>query len=257
MPWEGATLYYASFKLEDEPKLTRSVEVAGKHNTVSVTQPLWGLGESKDKLFFASDETGYQNIWVVDTAQEGAEARLAMKQLDKDFTTPMWSLGTCDYALLDGKTGLVAPLNDRPTLSHFDLRSGKIVAIAGGEVYGKIDQLKRLSDTQAVFIGSKSDAPATLVIVTLGSSAGQADFSEVQTTKPEHLKKPVDPAYASRPETYTLRVPWNENAKRPEGMSEDTKEVDLHVILFPPTNPKFKAPEGTRPPCLVGVHGGP
>jgi hypothetical protein len=257
MPWEGATLYYASVELGDQPKLTEAIKVAGKANAVSVTQPIWGLDNSKDKLFFSSDQTGYQNIWVADTAKEGAEARLAAKQLEQDFTNPMWSLGTSDYALLDGQTAIVAPLNDRPCLSHLNVRSGKITPLAGGEVYAEIAQLKRLSDTQAVFIGSKSDAPATLVIVTLGSSAGQADFSEVETTAPEHSKKPVDPAYASRPETYTLSVPWNENAKRPDGMGKDISEVDLHVILFPPTNPKFKAPEGTLPPCLVGVHGGP
>jgi len=257
MPWEGATLYHADVKLGEKPELVNVVEVAGKANAISVTQPLWGLNESKDKLFFSSDETGYQNIWVVDTAKQGEKAQLAMKSVDRDFTTPMWSLGTCDYALLSGKTALVAPSHDRPCLSHFDLRTGKITPLARGEVYGQIDQLKRLSDTQAVFIGSKSYASSTLVIVTLGSSPGHADFSEIQTTPAEFAKKPVDPDYASEPETYTLTVPWNEKAKRPEGMGIDTKEVDIHVTLYPPANPKFKAPEGTQPPCLVGVHGGP
>lgn len=177
MPWEGATLFYADVKLGDKPKLTHAVEVAGKANAISVTQPLWGLNESKDKLFFSSDKTGFQNIWVVDTGKQGAEAQLAHKPLEQDFSTPMWSLGTSDYALLDGKSAIVGPARDKPILSHLDIRTGKITPLAGGEVYGKVDQLKRLSDTQVIFIGSKSDAPSTLVIVTLGSSAGQADFS--------------------------------------------------------------------------------
>jgi len=257
MPWEAAILSTASIDSSDKASLKEIKKVAGANGKVCVTQPVWGVKEASGKLYFLSDETGYLNLWSIDTEKTDAKAEMSMKPLEKDLADPMWALGTIDIAVLDGATALVAPISGGETLSHFDLNTGKIKPLQGGEVYRAILQLKRLSDTQAVFIGQKSSAPPTLVIVTLGSAAGHADFTEVKTTAPEFAKKPVDPEYASVPETYTLSVPWSENAKRPEGMDTDQKEVDLHVIVFPPKNPNFKGPEGSKPPCLVGVHGGP
>jgi len=257
MPWEAAILYTAAIDNATSFRLKEIKKVAGNNGTVCVTQPVWGVKGASDKLYFLSDETGYLNLWSIDTGKSDAKAEMSMKPLEKDMGNPMWALGTIDIAILDGATALVSPISGGEALSHFDLNTGKIKPLQGGEVYRALSQLKRLSDTQAVFIGSKSSASPTLVIVTLGSSAGHADFTEVKTTAPEFAKKPVDPEYASIPVTYTLSVPWSESAKRPEGMDADRKEVDLHVIIFPPKNPNFKGPEGSKPPCLVGVHGGP
>jgi hypothetical protein len=247
MPWEGTKLYHSDFS---QSELKNVTYVAGEKGEIAVNQPVW----SDNRLFFLSDQTGYHNLWQIDTGRQDATPEPATKRLEYDFGNPMWQLGISDYTILSPKIAIVRPIIDsRTSLSRLDLESQTITPLKGGEIYVEVQQLKRLSDTQAVFIGSRGDQKPTLVLVTIGSTG--AEFKEIQTNAPQTGAKKLDPKYISHAETHTLRIPWEKKAVRPKGMKEG--DVDLHVNLFLPTNPKFMAPEGTAPPCLVGVHGGP
>lgn len=264
MPWEGTELYFATFDVWNQRSLETPKRVAGESGKIAVTQPNWfrqkGTASSIEKLFYMSDETGFTNLWSTDVdGSSNTKPSLAMKPSPTDFGTPMWSLGTSDYAVLSQHSALVVPIvESQSRLSHLDLQTGHVTPIVGGEIYRQVDQVTALSGTQAVFIGSKYDAAPTLVIVTLTSDLGSADFKEIATSPPSlQSKPPLDSSWISRGETLKLSVPWPQDAQRPPGMPSSQTEVDLHVVYYPPTNPDFKAPEGTSPPCIVAVHGGP
>lgn len=270
MPWEGSRLFYADFDSKKK-ELSPPVYIAGKKKEISVGQPSW----SANKIYFLCDETGFTNLWVADIPKAGAKAEggkakvsagLAMKQVEYDLGSPAWQLGMSQYVILNPTTALIAPvIKSNHLLSVLNLKTGKYTPLKGAEDFPDLGAIRRLSDVQAVFIGTSGKMSKKVVIVTLSSHAGDATFKvlgeEDYTLNPSALNKSnLDPAYISESEVITLKVPWNEKAKRPRGMGEDVKEVDVHVRLYLPKNPGYRAEEEDEkrgPPCLVGVHGGP
>ncbi len=91
MPWTGTILFTAKWHGYGAP-LEGLITIAGKARVESISQPRWGLDGS---LFFASDRTGY---WQLYQMQQGTHEvrQIKLEGLeDVEFAGPEWLLARC------------------------------------------------------------------------------------------------------------------------------------------------------------------
>lgn len=248
MPWEGTELFYSAFSAGSNASL-EPIKIAGRHLDISINDVKWDLA-NPDKLYYLSDQTGFVNLWSVDLSQAEPQPDIAMYPLAHDLGEPMWQLGPSWYDILSINDALIAPnMEGERTLCHLDLRKRRVSPIASE--YRDISDIHRINDKQAVFLAGKYDEPRKIVLVTLGARGGDASFQEVELSSTKGGAR-LDKPYISKGECIALTVDFP-----PPSDNVTSKKVDLHVTLYPPTNPEYRAPEGDLPPTVVQVHGGP
>jgi dipeptidyl aminopeptidase/acylaminoacyl peptidase len=189
----------------------------------SVSEPRW---RPDGTLYFLSDRTGWWNLyrWSPDAAVEPVIV------LDAEIGVPGWQLGTQRYVpLADGRIVFARWSNG------YD---GLAVAAPDGTVtdldvpFSAIAALRAAGPAEvAVVAGSPTEEPSVhLVSVDAGVRTVRA---------PRELG--FDPAYVSVPEAISF----------PSG------DRTAHALFYPPANRDFAGPDGTRPPLIVMIHGGP
>ncbi len=87
MPWTGSLLYVASWS---EGAIINAKVVAGEPSKESISQPKWLPDGS---LLFASDKSGYYQLYLLDPGQEDARHINLRGLSDVDFAGPEWVLG--------------------------------------------------------------------------------------------------------------------------------------------------------------------
>ncbi|KAJ9103963.1 hypothetical protein QFC21_002426 [Naganishia friedmannii] len=268
MPWEGTELYYSHFSLPEKNKPITPLEpikIAGEHLNVSINDVKWDPtttttttnGGNPDKLYYLSDQTGFVNLWSVDLGEPSGNVKpdIAMYPLAHDLSEPLWTLNPSWYAIMSSKDALIAPnIDGVRSLAHLDLQRKRVSPIT--TEYRDITHLRRIDDTHAVFLAGKYDEPRKIVCVTLGARGGDATFQEVEVSTTMRGGPKLDHAYISKGELITLTVQFPPPSSPPDDDVRG-KNVDLHVTLYPPTNPEYQAPAGESPPTVVQVHGGP
>jgi len=261
MPWEGTELYYSNFSVPEKDKPITPLEpvkIAGEHLNISINDIKWDSSATPhgnpDKLYYLSDQTGFVNLWSVDLSNPGVvQPDIAMYPLAHDLSEPLWYLNPSWYAIMSHKDALIAPnLDGVRSLAHVDLAKKRVSPITSD--YRDITQLQRINEKQAVFLAGRYDEPRKIVVVTLGSRGGDATFQEVEVSTTKGGPQ-LDRAYISKGELITLTVQFPPPLFSDENVR--SKNVDLHVTLYPPTNPKYQAPKDELPPTVVQVHGGP
>lgn len=100
------------------------------------------------------------------------------------------------------------------------------------------DSMARLSDSHALVIGSGTTVSQTLYEIRVDGN-GQTAIRVVRKSSDEEF----DPSLYSTPETIHIK-------------SKSTPR-DIYGFLWMPHNPKFCAPQGTLPPLIISIHGGP
>jgi dipeptidyl aminopeptidase/acylaminoacyl peptidase len=189
----------------------------------SVSEPRW---QPDGSLCFLSDRTGWWNLY---RWSPGGKAEPVLV-LDAEIGVPGWQLGTQRYVSLpdgrivfarwsDGYDGLVLAAPDG-TVTPLPVPFSAIGAIrpAGG-------------DEVLVIAGTPTEEPGVYRV--------SADGTTHPVREPRELH--LDPAYVSVPEAISF----------PSG------ERTAHALCYPPANPEYAGPEGTRPPLIVMIHGGP
>lgn len=242
MPWDGAELHVADVVYspnESSLQIKNDRKVKGNWKTESTNQPEW---IKSDTLVFFCDETGYQNPWIVNVSTNTLSPRLLLsKALDEEFSQPMWRLGPSSYATLSPTKALTTSLRDgRAILYLLDITNGDLKEI--NSPYVTIQALRATGPNSAVFLGSKTDSPSSIVSLTL-SDSHSASFTEIiggEASLTDEEK--VDKAYYSSPRALTFR---------------SLDGGPLYVVFYAPTNANYSAPAGERPPCIVCAHGGP
>lgn len=91
MPWTGTVLYTANWHGHDAP-LEGLTAIAGKAGVESISQPRWGLDGS---LYFASDRTGYWQLYQMGKGSHDIRAIKLEGLEDAEFAGPGWSLARC------------------------------------------------------------------------------------------------------------------------------------------------------------------
>ncbi len=98
--------------------------------------------------------------------------------------------------------------------------------------------LKCTSLKSFAVIGSSADAPKTLYHINLDN--------------PNDMKVLKTSMEISFPKTFFSAA---QNIKYPRSQSQEGGHA--YGLFFPPTNPDFVGPQGTLPPLIVAIHGGP
>jgi dipeptidyl aminopeptidase/acylaminoacyl peptidase len=229
MPWDGTELWVAPLTDSGEERL-----VAGGAEE-SIFQPEWG---PDGRLHFVSDRDGWWNLYRA--REPGAELSgeegtlVQLTEEEADFAHPQWLFGGATYGFLDSgaivcvrcqgaeeRLFLLQPEGWEPADLDLPFTSfGYPVLSTRGE---------------AVAFAAASPESETAVVV---HDVRRGETGVVRSSSEE----PVDPAYLSRP--------------RPVEFATGDGAV-AHGFFYPPTNPKFEAPEGELPPLIVESHGGP
>ena len=87
MPWTGSLLYVASWS---DGAISNTKVVAGEPGKESISQPRWLPDGS---LLFASDRSGYYQLYLLEPGQEDARNINLRGLSDVEFAGPEWMLG--------------------------------------------------------------------------------------------------------------------------------------------------------------------
>ena len=221
MPWDGNTLH--RMRLDPDGSAADDTIVAGGA-AESIAEPFW-LGP--DRLVFASDRTGYWNLYSFDES-----GLYCIHEDAAEYAVPQWSFGTkstvalspthllsrriedgvSSLAILDVERGFATPWRTaRATFDDLTLHRGIAYAIAGGpDRLAAIVALDPTKQTETVY-----------------HSSGDVAKLEPCFSAPEPIRFPTrDGAHA-------------------------------FAYFYPPRNPSYDAPADRPPPLVVMSHGGP
>jgi dipeptidyl aminopeptidase/acylaminoacyl peptidase len=218
MPWDGTDLWVADVSGVGE--LTDQRRIAGGPGE-SVLQPEWS---PDGKLHFASDRTGWWNLYRLD-----GEGGVPIHPVAAEHSQAMWNLGLRRYAFLgDGR--LVA-VEESTT-------GDRILVLAGGvrEVPTPFDSFggaMAVLGTSVFLVASAFDRPTAVVGV------------DVDTGAHEILRAPDGPAIRAG----LISVP--------EAITFETPDGPAHALYYPPADDEYQGPGDHLPPMIVNVHGGP
>jgi dipeptidyl aminopeptidase/acylaminoacyl peptidase len=232
MPWDGTRLGLARFDRSGTPVDVRTV--AGSRDE-SVMQPEF---DPAGRLWFVSDRSGWWNLHRLKV--DGSVESIA--PVNAEIGGPPWVFGLRSYAFLpeeqiacaitrQGLTGLAVlrPPDGAPhdRWRRFDVESTLTVA---GQVAAAP------SGVGIALVGASPTAePAPLLV--------QLDGDRATTTELRPARDlGIDPAFFSQPEAITFPT---------------SGDAVAHALVYPPTNPDVRPPEGDLPPLLVLSHGGP
>ena len=220
MPWDAAQLV---------------VRDGGGHEHViaggageSVVQPVVGTDAA---LWWTSDRT---DVWSLYRRRPHGAAELVL-DVGSDVAGPQWVFGQSRYALLD---------DGRVVLAYGREGADRLAVLEpGGDLreldlpYAAYAQIRAQGSSVVCVAGGPDAEPVVLRV-------------DVDGGTPEVLRPArdlgLDPAWFSTPEHVTFPTP-----------EAGTGIAEAHALVYPPTNPEVSAAEGSLPPLLVVVHGGP
>jgi dipeptidyl aminopeptidase/acylaminoacyl peptidase len=225
MPWDGCELFVA--ELAADGTLGTPTLVAGHDGEESIWQPDWS---PTGDLVFASDRSGWWNLERV----RGGE-REALYAAEAEFGYPAWGLGARSFAFLDdGRIACAYDLDGRTSFALLDTGSGELHELDVPHYALWSGPYVVAEGTTIVFVGGSATIPVQIVRL------------DVHAPPPEVLRSsaqvPVDTSYFSVPRPIEFPT---------EG------GLTAHALFYPPTNPRYSALEGERPPLIVESHGGP
>ncbi|WP_188196419.1 S9 family peptidase [Nonomuraea sp. SYSU D8015] len=185
----------------------------------SVLDPAW---RDESRLYVISDRSGWWNLYEV--GLRGDDAR-AIHPAEEEFTLPPWQLGGRPYAALgDGRLAVLHGRGDL-RLGLLDPASGTLADL--DLPYSGWDAALTADGTAVTGIGYSSVIPRSVVTVDAASGVARSLRQDVERLP--------DPAFLPVPREVRVRD-------------------EIHAFLYPPYEP---ATEGTLPPYVVFVHGGP
>ncbi|MEV4052903.1 prolyl oligopeptidase family serine peptidase [Amycolatopsis sp. NPDC049688] len=217
MPWDGTELCVAPVA-EDGGFGPHRVLAGGAD--VSVCQVEW---ETSASLLALLDPDGWWNLHRI--GLDGSVVNVA--PVEQELGGPLWKPGSRWFAALGGGR-------------HAVLCSGRLVVLdeADGSVTPVAAELTAWSSTAFAVAGDD----------VVGAAGGPEREAAVVRVSPDGAVTDLTPQ-PELPHAY-LPVPQERVFTTADGEA-------LPVVLYPPRNPDFAAPEGERPPLLVHVHGGP
>ncbi|KAE8390435.1 hypothetical protein ETB97_010009 [Aspergillus alliaceus] len=235
MPWTGTLLWTGRWA---DGKLSESHFVAGKAQAESVTQPRWGPDGT---LYFASDRTGYWQLYRLPSGSSSQATRIQLKGLEQvEFAHPDWNMGNCTYTCLTSHQIIAAYMRNAQwsfilvNLDHDSYRELNV------PITDNIELAERpLSENSVAVLGSSTTRLSNLYTLSIG-----------ETVHLQALKKAAD---ISLPETFYSPA-QHISFPRVHGKFQ---QGECYAIFRAPQNPDYQAPQGTLPPLVVSLHGGP
>jgi dipeptidyl aminopeptidase/acylaminoacyl peptidase len=226
MPWDSTELIAAELGPNLEVISTKTIV---SHPDQAVLEPQWAEDGS---LYFINDPSGWWNLyhWFPESGIR------AVAPMMKEMGGPLWLLGESTYLLTPEHAVVRVSWRAVDSLVIIDLASGQTTPL--DLPYSSYYDL-RMRDTETfVAIASSFDNGTHLIEVDLSSRNHRVLYAAPSF--------PMDSDSVSRPEAITFPTAG------PNGES-----WSAHAWFYPPQNRLFQGPEGTKPPLLVTVHGGP
>jgi dipeptidyl aminopeptidase/acylaminoacyl peptidase len=222
MPWDGTELRVAPVDGDG----AQQVILGGPAE--SVLAPAWRDDQS---LYVISDRSGWWNLYLA-----GLDGTVgALCERPEEFAAPLWQLGASPYAVLgDGRLAVTHGTGEA-RLGVLDPGTGQLDDLdLPYRVY--VFDLTAAGQAIATIAGGPA-VPTTVISVDIPATGDPVvrELSRSTDALP-------DPAY--------LPVPRAAELTGPSGSV-------VHALVYPPSNPDVRAPEGERPPYIVWVHGGP
>lgn len=229
MPWDAARLSLADVPDGDGP--ATGARIVGGGDAASALEPTWSPDGT---LTFIDDPSGWWNLHALPA---GAARARVVTTLEREFGGPLWTHGGATYAAIgDGR---------------FVART----SLAGVDTLGLVeaDGRWRALDLPFVAFGDVRLRGAGEAVVLATPAADEPALVAVDLADGTHrvLYRAVDG------EVDTALVPAAEAISFPTAPGPDGAARSARAFYYPPTNPAFTGPDGTLPPMVVVVHGGP
>jgi dipeptidyl aminopeptidase/acylaminoacyl peptidase len=230
MPWDGTELRVASLDGSAPISKESQQQLIMGGPTESVLAPVWRDDHS---LYAISDRSGWWNLYLADL--------LALPQplcpREEEFAGPLWQLGANPYAVLgDGRIAVVHGTGES-RLGVLDPELGELTDLdLPFRVYARA---LCAADRIVVTVAGGPAVPMTVIEVDIASTGDQAAGVRKLGRNENSL-----------PDAGYLPVPRTAKLTGPSGSV-------VHALVYPPTNPAARAPDGELPPYIVWVHGGP
>jgi dipeptidyl aminopeptidase/acylaminoacyl peptidase len=219
MPWDAAQLVVRDGG-------GREHAIAGGPGE-SVVQPVWGEDAA---LWWLSDRT---DVWSLYRRRPHGDAELVL-DVGTDIAGPSWVFGQSRYALLPaGRVAVAFPRDGADRLGILGPGGELRELDLGYTAFGRLS----VQDGAIVCVaGSPTSEPVVVRVAEDGSTEVLRPARDLG----------LDPSWFSVPEHVSFPTP-----------DAGTGITEAHALVYPPTNPQVRAPQGERPPLLVVVHGGP
>eukprot|EP01080_Neovahlkampfia_damariscottae_P006939 gene6939-11102_t len=240
MPWDETDLYFG--KLNDTgTKLDEKVLISSDLD-VSVSQPKFSLDDKR--LFFISDKSGFANIgWYNFENQKCEFLNHGFKNVD--FSQPGWKFGTNTYVFLGNY--ILASFIDKGVskLALFEVDSSKSIELnVPISCFAEIQLTSaKGNDFKVAIIGGSFDQSWTVYSLDISINNG-TPMSKLEIIHEEFNNK-LNKENLSEPESVEFPTTFN------------GKETTSFGFFYPPKNANYEGIEGSKPPLLCKIHGGP
>ena len=232
MPWDGTELRVTALNGAAPVTDKSQQQLIMGCATESVLAPVWRDDRS---LYAISDRSGWWNLYVADLL---AFPR-ALCPREEEFAGPLWQLGMSPYAVLGDGRIAVAHGTGQTRLGVLDPETGHLTDLdLPYSVF--VPGLSAAGQTVATIAGGP-DMPMTVISVEVPALG-----KDLRAAAARELNRSAD----SLPDAAYLPVPRAARLTGPSGSV-------VHALVYPPTNPVVRGPDGERPPYIVWVHGGP
>lgn len=220
MPWDVTSLHVAA--LSETGTISEITELK-QPAPGSITQPRWA---PDGRLYFVADWSNWWNLYRYDDG-EGT----AICAHEAEFASPPWTFGQSSFIFRSPGEAIVSyTSNGAWQLATLDVETG----------------------------GLNNIGPATSALRSLKSGGDRVYYLADSIEDSNHVFALADDNHLS---SINVPVPHgvaSGNISRPESIAFQTAEGETaYGFFYPPANDTFGGPEGTLPPLLVKVHGGP
>jgi len=222
MPWDATELWVGRLgEVDGVLHLSDPRREAGGAGE-SLLQPEWGRHAS---LYVCSDRSGWWNVHRVD----GVDRLSPVVSVDAEVSLPPWLLGQSRYLVTADGTVVTAHAQGLDTVLTSVPERGEAVTERLAE-----QRVAALAHDGTSLLGIVTFPDRPVEVRRLGTGEADVLRTGAGTVLPRQ--------WVSVPSHVTFTTADDQQA---------------FAWFYPPVNPQAVAPQGTRPPLLVTVHGGP
>jgi dipeptidyl aminopeptidase/acylaminoacyl peptidase len=232
MPWDDTQLWVADLQ---DGKVVNRQQIDANQSGQSFLQPGW---TNAGELIFISDRSNWWNLYKWNPTTKISSA---LCNIESDFARPLWTLGIVNWVLY----------GDRVLCRYSDADGVKIASILVSNVFNNAPVYPVINITVPEFSDYDKICVLNDTICFVGYSATEAP-KLVSLSLPEF----VNPIVLAESTKIALAADHVSVAQHIEFPTTSRQGV-AYAYYYPPTNPEYSAPAGTKPPLMVVIHGGP
>jgi dipeptidyl aminopeptidase/acylaminoacyl peptidase len=225
MPWDTTSLWVAAI---DGEGAIRAPELVAGGASESIAGPTWSPDGS---LVFASDRTGWWNLYRWRPEQQGQEGHEALAPAEAEFAGPQWVFGLRTFAAdEDGRVVAIARSRGQDRLMLIEPGGGS------REIPVEATDLSYVSVAGRTIALLAAQPTRPTAVLRLDRVTGAAERVR------EARALDIDAGYLSTPRFVEFPTAHGRSA---------------FAFHYPPVNAGVVAPIGELPPLVVISHGGP